>query len=201
VILQANLTSEVKLSRAAHYFPDEFIGLSNLYDVVNTCIYSLPIPAYALFTSSSQHSQFATEVQVTLFQLLLDRILPNTAPQPHKVNKTNADDLSQIALQQCFLPFAAMTSSIQDNAKLSILVENLTRLFLKNCDWAYTEAFGQAIEKGVLARQNKAKGDKRRKDTSARGKTEEPALAWLKASADRLMMLKSYMEQARTNVG
>lgn len=187
------------MSRAAHYLPDEFIGLTDLYDVVNTCIYNLPLPAYALFTSSSQYSKFAIEVQVSLFQQLLDRILPNTAPQPHKVNKGNADDLSQIALEQCFLPFAAMTSSIQDNAKLSMLVENLTRLFLKNCDWEYTEAFGHAIEKGVLARQKKAKGDKRRKDTSARAKADESAMTWLKASGDRLMMLKSYMEQARTN--
>jgi hypothetical protein len=105
------------------------------------------------------------------------------------------DDLSQEVLERCFLPFAANTSSISDNAKVSILVEIQFRQFLKSCRCYHTPSLDGAIERGILARENKIKGDKRRKDNSIRTKEEENDREWLTASGERLRSLLLWVEQ------
>jgi hypothetical protein len=52
-----------------------------------------------------------------------------------------------------------------------------------------------AIEKGILARESKGKGDKRRKDGGVRAKDEESDREWLRASGERLRNLLLWVEQ------
>jgi hypothetical protein len=106
------------------------------------------------------------------------------------------DDLSQEVLERCFLPFPANTSSVVDNAKVSILVEIQFRQFLKSCKCYHTPSLDGAIEKGILARENKIKGDRRRKDSGVRTKDEENDREWLEASGERLRSLLSWVEQS-----
>jgi len=100
-----------------------------------------------------------------------------------------------VVLEKCLLPFAANTSSILDNAKVSVLVENLLRLFLKDCGCDYTPRLVSAVEKGILARESKIKGDKRRKDSGVKNKVEDSDLVWLKASGERLRMLLDWIKK------
>ncbi len=133
---------------------------------------------------------------VSLTQLLLLRFLPLSAPRPESVVDRENDDLSQEVLERCFLPFPANTSSIVDNAKVSVLVEIQFRQFLKSCRCYHTPSLDGAIEKGILARENKIKGDKRRKDSGLVTKDEENNREWLRASGERLRSLLSWVEQS-----
>jgi hypothetical protein len=123
------------------------------------------------------------------------RFLPNSAPRPQAVSGRSSDDLSQEILEKCFLPFAANTSSTDDNAKVSILVERMLRLSLKNFRVYHTPDLDTAIETGILARENKCKNDKRRRDNSARKKEEENDRMWLIASGERLRSMLAWVEQ------
>lgn len=134
-------------------------------------------------------------VFVSLTQLLLLRFLPGNAPHPESIVARENDELSQEVLEKCFLPFPASTSSIADNAKVSILVESQLRLFLKSCTCYPTPRLEAAIERGILARENKTKVDKRRKDNNARTKDEENDQEWLRASGERLRKLRLLVVQ------
>jgi hypothetical protein len=155
----------------------------------------LPLPAFSLLISPSNSSHYPIEVFVSLSQSLLHRLLPNTTPSPDSIMHRENDELSQEILEKCFLPFSASTSSTEDNAKVSLLAESLFREFLKSCRVYHTPSLDAAIEKGILAREIKIKGDKRRRDADARSKDEENSRMWLKASGERLRSLLSWVEE------
>ncbi|TVY31570.1 hypothetical protein LSUB1_G008784 [Lachnellula subtilissima] len=160
------------LSRASFYFQDELTSLTNLYEMVFSCLKQTPIPAFSLFMSPS------TKLLPSPPTLLLKLLLPNNAPSPHSITSSDADDLTQEVLEKCFLPFPASTSSTDENSKVSILVENSLRLFLRSCECWYTPGLDEAIERGIKARDDKCKGEKKPKDAGAR-KRQETAREWL----------------------
>ncbi|KAH8684708.1 hypothetical protein BGZ60DRAFT_367404 [Tricladium varicosporioides] len=183
------------LSKISADLPDEFVDVRDLYDAFYSSIKSISVPAFSLFLSSSASSQLPVIVLVSLGQLLLLRLLPNTAPRPHRVSGRDSDELSQEIFERCFFPFSANTSSVADNARVSILVENLFRLYLRECKRCHASNLREAIETGIVARESKIKGDKRRKDTNRRTKQDESDLLWLRASGERLRLLVNWVEQ------
>ncbi|CZR52070.1 uncharacterized protein PAC_01947 [Phialocephala subalpina] len=178
------------LSRAADALPEVFVDCKDLYEAVFTCVKPLPLPAFSLLLSPSTSSQFPTVVYVSLTQLILRRFLPSSAPRPGVDN----DELSQVILEQCYLPFSATTSSISDNAKVSILVESLLRLLVRVKLTFHTPSLDTAIEDGIKARESRFKGDKKKKDTATRRKDEKDMLC-LRGSGQRLRSLFSWIEQ------
>jgi hypothetical protein len=155
----------------------------------------VPLPAFSLLLSPSLSSPLPAVAFVSLTQLLLLRLLPNTVPRPHTLSDRTGDELSQYILERCFLPFAASTSSTEDNAKVSILVENILRLFIRTESCYHTPTLDAAVEKGILAREAKSKGDKRRRDKKALKKEEENDRVCLEASGKRLRSLLAWVEQ------
>jgi hypothetical protein len=128
-------------------------------------------------------------------QLVLLRLLPIIAPRPQDVSKDDNDSITQDTLEQCFLPFSAQTFSVSENAKVSILAEYLLRLLFKKGLVCHSPTLDAAVEQGIIARESKAKGDKRKRDTVTRKKADENDLAFLKASGQRLRSLLSWIEQ------
>lgn len=167
------------------------IDCVDVYQMIYECAKPLPVPAFSLLFSPSSSSQVPLVAFVSLTQFLLLRFLPGNAPIAAREN----DDLSQEVLEICFLPFPANTSSVADNAKVSILVESLFRRFLRSCKCYHKPTLGAAIKRGILARENKSKWDKRRKDNGVRSKDEENDWQWLRASGERLRSLLSWVEQ------
>jgi hypothetical protein len=88
-----------------------------------------------------------------------------------------------------------MTSSTSENAKVSILVENLFRLYIRSCGCYYRPSLDAAIEKGIQARETKTRGDKRRKENGTRRKEEESERVWLNASGERLRSLLALVRE------
>lgn len=134
-------------------------------------------------------------VYVSLTQLILLRLLPSTAPRPHEISQDDTDNITQAVLEQCYLPFPANTSSAADNAKVSILVENLLRLLFREGVVCHTPSLDAAIEEGILARESKSKGDKRKKDNGMKKKEEENDLEYLRSSSQRLKSLLAWIEK------
>jgi len=79
--------------------------------------------------SGADSSTLPTEVYVSLIQLTLLRYLPPNAPSPRTISNASrvGDEMDQEVIEKCYLPFCASTSSTEDNAKLSILAENVFR--------------------------------------------------------------------------
>lgn len=97
-------------------------------------------------------------------------------------------------MERCFLPFAASTSSTEDNAKVSIIAENMLRVLLKTVHVYFTPTLASVINKGITARETKCKGDKRRKERGAQKLEEEDDRVWLVASGKRLRSLLNWVE-------
>lgn len=106
----------------------------------------------------------------------------------------NNDGLTQDILEQCYLPFPATTSSASDNAKVSILVESLLRLLVREKLTFHASSLDTAIEDGIKARESKIKGDKKKKDSATRRKDENDIMT-LSGSGQRLRSLLSWIKQ------
>ncbi|KAL2069746.1 hypothetical protein VTL71DRAFT_14425 [Oculimacula yallundae] len=187
------------LSRVSYYIPDCFASLQGVYDEIYQCTIRLPLPAFTLFMSTTESSQMPRDVFVSLAQLLLVRLLPASAPAPHTVEDRDDDGMTQQMLERCFLPFSASNSSVTDNGRVSILVENFLRILVKTGGCGYTPSIKAAVEKGILARENKVlKGDKRKKESDARSKVDDGDFYLLKASGQRMRCQIAILKQAAT---
>ena len=86
--------------------------------------------------------------------MILRTLIPPSAPVPLTVNRSGAgadstDLLSREVLEKCYLPFAAKTMSIADNAKVSLLVEWLLRLALSSSPSSFSNPHRRPQEEEV----------------------------------------------------
>ena len=169
--------------------------MPELYNELAFNMKLLPLPAFSLLISPSDSSQLPREVYVSLATSILNLFLPPSAPRPETVSERSSDGISQDIIERCYLPFAAHTHSTDDNAKVSILVESLFRMLLRFPRVYHTPSLDEAVETGILARENKCKNDKKRKGHNARKTEEGEDRAWLDASGKRLRSLVAWTEQ------
>lgn len=169
------------LSNVSFSIPDSFIPIKSLYDLYLDHIRPLPLPTFFLFMAEVARARiFHASVASSLTQYILLTILAADAPQPEN------DTLSQDTLEQCYLPFAANTTSIVDNTKVSLCVEALLRLLDFHCDGRgldWTPDLQDAAEMGIKARQVKVKRLQGR-----RGMNSDDGV-WLADSAERIRMV------------
>jgi hypothetical protein len=146
---------------------------------------------------------FPSSLLVSLIQLIAFNYLPSSAPRP----QSEEDAITQDILEVYFLPHCPMTSSIEDNAKYSILVESLFRVFLLECNSCHTPQLEKAVRDGIQARESNCLGGRRRRGgdggESAGKKDEEVAKLFLQASSKRLMSLVNWwrIRSAQENEG
>lgn len=164
------------LSTVSATLPHSFTSLASLYDLYLEHIRPLPLPTFFLLMSPASLRHFHPGAASSLTQYILHSIITSSAPLPAK------DDLTQTVLEDSYLPFAANTSSIADNAKVSLCVETLLRILNLHLGLAWTPRLQEAMEKGIDARDGKAKKSGR-KTARAGGETERE---WLVGSANRI---------------
>lgn len=168
------------LSDVSVKLPDEFETGSELYATFVEFIRPLPLAAFAaIILPSTAAEVFSTDAQTTLCEFLLTRSLLEAAAPG-----TDEPYLRQSKLEECYLPFAATSSSVVDNAKVSLCLESLLRHLLRAGKLTARPALEFAIQEGIQNRCGKA-GDVVKKSASARRK-EEVAWAWLLESGERL---------------
>ena len=176
--INLRLRSLSLLSKVSAVLPDEFTDLNTLYDNFLEHIRSLPIPAFFLVMSPTTLRAFTPAAASSLTQYILRSLIVASAPLP--VN----DNISQEILATSYLPYAANTSSIVDNTKVSLCVETLLRLLDFHVGLAWTPGLQEAAEAGIRARTAKAKKKQTKRGSDGDGSCDG---TWLAASAERIM--------------
>ncbi|KAJ4858928.1 hypothetical protein T069G_07195 [Trichoderma breve] len=131
--------------------------LDRLYEDFATSIKVLPLDMFALFVSQRENP-LLPETHVTLTKELFHRLLPSSFKDPRKADKEGHSEgsLTKPMLEECYVCHPANTVGLEDNAKLSLVVESAIQL-LWNFDMVeYTDSFKAAVEKGIDAREKKA---------------------------------------------
>ena len=180
-----NITNTNQLSRAAYTFPESWIDIVELYSIFWEILNPLPLPMFSLFLSMSARPHLPDEALSSLAQLHLLRLLPSGTRTPP------TDELSQENLERCFLPATGNTSSTEDNAKVSLLVETLFRLFVTTCGAENSPELAAAVEGGIVAREKKC-NDRRKKAGWAKN---DANMILLNASARRIRLVLQFIQE------
>jgi hypothetical protein len=182
------------LSAASAYCHDHFVHLDDLYSSFTGSFCNLELPLFSLYMSHHS-SPLLVKSQVTLIRSLLHIILPSSCKDPGKVDPdANAiGGISGPMLEQCYLPYAAGTAAADENAKVSLLLENLMQILWSQDALWYTASLRKAITTGITAREAKTK---RRK--GGRGRvdgSDKPTLEILHNSSQRLLAIADVLQQ------
>lgn len=165
------------LSTVSAILPNSFTSIATLYNLYLEHIRPLPVPTFFLLISPASLRHFHPGAASSLTQYILRSIIASSAPLPAK------DDLTQDVLEESYLPFAANTGNIADNAKVSLCVETLLRLLNLHLGLTWTPSLQDAMEDGINARENKAKTVGRKRARATGGQNERE---WLVGSANRI---------------
>ena len=192
------------LSKVAYYYPSALTwptqqvtnGTERLYDLVLEHIRPLTLSAFFLFMSPSTLRPWdPTEVSV-FTQYLLHRgsLIEGDAPEPASYV------LTEESLLECHLPWAASNNGVVDNAKVSICVENLMRLYDRyGPGLTWTQDLEDLAEYGIKRREDKAKatqpkrGRKRKGAASVADESEE--WTYLRDSAARIRLFVQIVKE------
>ncbi|KAB8236181.1 uncharacterized protein BDW43DRAFT_249770 [Aspergillus alliaceus] len=169
------------LSVVSESLPDSFIPLEDLYHLFVENIRHLPLPVFQALIAPTTLPHLSPEACTTLCEFLLFRIRESAAPD------TDDEYLNQTKLEECFLPYAASTTSLVDNTKISILLETLVILLANNDMLRVTPKLQEAVEAGIQRRAERAQTETK-KSQSVR-KSEDTEWCWLLESGERLRFL------------
>lgn len=167
--------------------------LERLYEEYATAVKLLPLPQYALVVSQ-RPNKLRLESHVTIVRELFHLLLPQSHKSPAKVDREAdaAGSLTSSILEQCYIPYPANTVAMEDNAKLSLLVEASIQLLWQADLLVYTDDFLAAAEKGIDARETKV-----RKRRTGKMKDGDGELAYdvLSRSAERIRILLGVVKE------
>ena len=180
------------LSNVSAMVPETFLPLPALYDLCHEQIRPLPLPTFFIFMSPASLSLVTAAAASTLTQYILRSFIASGAPLPP------TDSIAQDILESHFLPFAANTQSVADNARVSLCIETLLHLLAKHVGLEWSEGLVEASEKGIEAREQKAKREgKKRMDSGQTGGER----IWLTASAQRIRFMVDMCKMSRPATG
>ncbi|OAA63188.1 hypothetical protein ISF_05064 [Cordyceps fumosorosea ARSEF 2679] len=178
----------------------------HLFDAYASSLKVVPLPVFGLVVGQQQRRRPGGDdggypggglppgLRVTLIKALFNLLLPAGHRSPRRVDPEGDEEgrLSAAMLEQCYAPHPANTVGIDDNAKLSLVVEAAVQLLWACGSLAYSPTLEDAIRAGVDARNAKVK----RKRTGRAPPDPDDALAAeaLDASANRLRVLLEVMK-------
>lgn len=165
------------LSTVSAMIPETFLSLAALYDLYLEQIRPLPLPTFFILMSPASLSLVTAAAASTLTQYILRFLIVTAAPMPP------TDSLAQDVLEKHYLPFTANTQSVADNARVSLCIETLLQLLHKYVGLGWSESLFEASERGIEAREMKAKKEGRKSKANGQSGGER---MWLTASGERI---------------
>ncbi|PYI12293.1 hypothetical protein BO78DRAFT_356177 [Aspergillus sclerotiicarbonarius CBS 121057] len=171
------------LSTVSQSLPDDFTSLEDLYHLFAENIRHLPLPVFQAFISPSTLPYFSPAAKTTLCEFLLFRMRETVAPD------TDEEYLNQDKLERCFLPYMASTTSLADNAKISITLEALIVLLADSNMLRVTPKLHTAVVQGTQRRIHRSRGEARKSGQEAMQWADDIEQTWLLESGERLMLL------------
>jgi hypothetical protein len=169
------------LSRVSTRLPKDFIQTDYLYQSFVEHIRHQPLPVFQALVNPLVLPEIDDEAQTTLGEYLVFSMIESAAP-------TSGDNrLTPEKLEHCFLPYAAATASVADNAKFSVLLESLVTLLADRGWIKQTSSLRAAVERGIKHRTERALQETHRSQASQ----DKVALewSWLLESGDRIVFL------------
>ena len=168
-----------------------FTDVSRLYDLYWDIIKPKPVAIFSKFISPSESNALRSQALISISLLGCSRLLSHQATSSRRALKHHVGPITQETLEKFYLPYAANTSSVEDNAKLAVLFENLFRHIVKDCE--YTPSLEGSIQHGIQARERQVTNAKRRKDGADR-RDDDDAMMWMKAAGQRLMSMLHWLK-------
>lgn len=136
-------------------------SLEDLYSRYTSAIKLLPMESFGLFMSELGEPEnpliFAS--RITIIRELFNLLVPSSSKDPYKVDRVTSEvgGLSSSILEYCYILHPANTVAVEDNAKLSLVVEAALHLLVEGELIEYSPSFAAAAEKGITAREGKVK--------------------------------------------
>ncbi|RJE19887.1 hypothetical protein PHISCL_07778 [Aspergillus sclerotialis] len=175
------------LANVSSKLPKTFLPTEDLYRLFIENIRHLSLCDFQAIVSATSLDYFTTSQQADLCEYLIYSMRESSAP------KVDRDAPREIKLEQYFLPYAASTSSIAANAKMSITLTALFVILSKNGLLSSSKGLKGAVERGVAARKHKAKtGGKKVQgsfDKQEIKRLEELEWCWLRESEGLMISL------------
>ncbi|PHH79741.1 hypothetical protein CDD82_2198 [Ophiocordyceps australis] len=162
--------------------------LNRLYEDFVTGIRVLPLPLFAHFVSQKPN-RLPSQVHVTLIKELFHQLLPSKHRDAARVDaEAEANgSISMALLEHCYMDLPANTIGLEDNAKLSLVVESAVQLLWQGDVLVYSPGLQEAAERGIQAREAKVK--KKRTGRVRADASDAVARDMLTASAQRIRVL------------
>ncbi|KAI2602796.1 hypothetical protein GGR54DRAFT_468680 [Hypoxylon sp. NC1633] len=185
------------LSYLCHHLPKPPLDLSDLTEMFEETVKSLPLSIFTAFVNTRM-SALESEMHVSTLYGIMSLLMPSNIRKVEEEHKSDLCDMSDYLDDDIpylfFLPCAANTIAVEDNAKVSVLVENILQVICAR-GGRLSEGMRKCLELGNHARFEKIK----KKKTSARGKkkAEDPdmeARFVLAMSSERLYKLIHLMQ-------
>lgn len=193
------------LADLALNLPDQFVPYFEFVDYLHDRIKPLSIPEFNLFITSpivSKRRPYDGCWRQTVSQMILNRAIgpsahgaPWSTPKPW-YNTTspgtkvqiipqdwdeNSGLFDQQTLEKYYLRFAAASSSAADQAKVSLVIEYVVRMFLIHGELEVTEQLQHYVRLGIREREKKVSVREKQRD--------EGPWFWLQNSGRRLRAL------------
>ena len=190
IVLRQRLLS--LLVHLSHLAPSIFLDTEELYDLFTEFLRPLPLNVFQQFALPTK-PYLDTDFQISL-NLMLFRPLTTSSGQGRFANS--------ISIEQFETHFALCTAvnhKVNDNAKVSLLVESLLRRLWQS-DLLSGRDMGllrEAIESGIEARSQKAAAADWRRKVGKDLREHESASAVLKCSAERIRIMMDLMSVDR----
>ncbi|KAK8048280.1 hypothetical protein PG994_010010 [Apiospora phragmitis] len=184
------------LSYLCNFLPDPPVSLPDLYESYVEHLKVLPLTVFNAFITQTT-SALRLDSQISILQDILLLLMPSNAVSPARVDadRYDANGTSPVIIERCFLPYASNTIEAEDNAKVSMLLEELVQLVWVDGTEQFSPALVDVAKRGVDTREVKV----RKKTSSGRGRGrgggpfvedyEAEAKAVLRASGQRLLCL------------
>lgn len=177
---------------------DPPVDFSSLYEKFEDSIKHLPLPVFSSFISTSTSALRATQ-QIAMLQGVLFLFIPPGALKPERVDPTTAEHggITPAILERCFLPYPANTIEVQDNAKMSLILENLLMLVWRYADrvMPFSDNLIDAVMTGNRARLDKINKKKLRGRAKRPSDAELEAREILESSSLRLSWLAEAIQE------
>ena len=161
--------------------PTTFPDLEELFILFVEFIRPLSLPVFAQIVLPSHSNPFDPTTLTNLCEAILQRTLEQSAPSSRSLVL-----LSQAKLEEEYLPFAASKNSIDANARVSILLESLTRTLASVGVLKKSDLLSAAVEMGIDRRISKAADQTEKKKGKKRQAEDAVAWEWLVESGQRL---------------
>ncbi|KAK4443942.1 hypothetical protein QBC34DRAFT_442931 [Podospora aff. communis PSN243] len=149
------------LSAAAAWIPDLSFQVDDLYHTFTERVCTAPLPMFRVFIDSLPFAyNIDSFIHVSLLRHFAEKLLTHKRPDPEDIEPDIKGGIPPMVVAKCFLPYAADRVMVEENAKVSLVLDSMAWYIYRNAEEITPEEvkqLGSAVGKGIKAREDKIK--------------------------------------------